>query len=256
MPRSGSTLLQNILGNNPDFYTTPTSPLLEFVKATKKAYTQSSTVKAQDTEEMKSAMLTFCRYGIHGFFDGITDRKYVLDKSREWGVNRLFLEAIYPNPKIICMVRDLTDIVASMEKNYQKHYDKYEEDMDTLSKRVSSWMNPKNKPVGRTLSNLREIFQKGYNKKILFVRFEDLCNNPKKQMGRIHDYLGVPSYDYDFNNIIQVTHENDKFHGKYGDHKIQNKVQPLVSKSKEILGVNMYNQIRKNNHWYFKTFNY
>ena len=35
MPRSGSTLLQNILGNNPDIYSTPTSPVFEFINAAK-----------------------------------------------------------------------------------------------------------------------------------------------------------------------------------------------------------------------------
>ena len=33
MPRSGSTLLQNIMGENPDFYVTPTSGVLELVLA-------------------------------------------------------------------------------------------------------------------------------------------------------------------------------------------------------------------------------
>ena len=33
LPRAGSTLLQNIMGQNPDFYVTPTSGVLELVYA-------------------------------------------------------------------------------------------------------------------------------------------------------------------------------------------------------------------------------
>ena len=256
MPRSGSTLLQNILGNNPEIYATPTSPLFEYIKCVQKAYTQSPTVKAQDEEEMKASLLNFARYGVHGFFDALTDKPYVIDKSRGWAVNRQLITAFYPKPKIVCMVRDLVDILASMEKNYVKHIDKYEEGMETLNARIGSWMNPKNRPVGHTLANLKEVFVKGYAKNILFVRFEDLCANPEKQMRRIHEYLDVPYYYYDFNNIQQVTHENDKFHGKYGDHKIKPQITRVNSVANEILGVRMCNQIKKNNAWYYKTFNY
>ena len=33
LPRAGSTLLQNVMGQNPDFYVTPTSGVLELLYA-------------------------------------------------------------------------------------------------------------------------------------------------------------------------------------------------------------------------------
>ena len=53
LPRSGSTLLQNILGQNTDFYVTPTSGLLELVYAARNNYSTSPEFKAQDAELMK-----------------------------------------------------------------------------------------------------------------------------------------------------------------------------------------------------------
>ena len=103
MPRSGSTLLQNILGNNPDIYATPTSGLIELLKESRKIYSSSPQFKAQDENQMKSAFLMYCRYGIEGYFNGLTDRKYAIDKSRGWAISYGFLKAFYPNPKIICM---------------------------------------------------------------------------------------------------------------------------------------------------------
>src|ERR1700722_12781213 len=49
MPRAGSTLLQNILAQNPDFYVTPTSGLLELVFGARLSYTNSAEFKAQDS---------------------------------------------------------------------------------------------------------------------------------------------------------------------------------------------------------------
>ena len=59
LPRAGSTLLQNIMGQNPDFYVTPTSGVLELVYAARSNYSDSPEFKAQDTELMKKGFLSF-----------------------------------------------------------------------------------------------------------------------------------------------------------------------------------------------------
>jgi sulfotransferase len=257
MPRSGSTLLQNILGNNPEIYATPTSGIAELILHSKKVYTNSPNFKAQDAKEMKSAFLYFCRYGLEGYFTGLTDKPYVVDKSRSWAVNMPFLERFYDNPKMICMVRDLRDITASMEKNYRKHPEKSTfKDFggQTIGERVTIWLS--NTPVGSSLKALREVIQKGDDKKILFIRFEDLCNNPEVEMKKVYKYLGLPYLKMDYNNIQQVTHEDDKFHGIYGDHKIQQKIVPLQSKHIELLGKELSDNIYDKNRWYFDYFKY
>ena len=59
MPRAGSTLLQNILAQNPDFYVTPTSGLLELIFGARANYTNSPEFKAQEDVAMKKAFLAF-----------------------------------------------------------------------------------------------------------------------------------------------------------------------------------------------------
>ena len=255
MPRAGSTLLQNILGNHPEIYSTPTSPLFEYINSVRETYTKSPTAKAQETDEMRKAYLDFCLYGIHGFFNGLTDKPYVIDKSRAWAVNYELLSNIYPNPKVLCMVRDLRDVVASMEKNYRKHPDLLT-GKATIVERVSDWMSINSKPVGHTLKNLKEVFHRGFNRNILFIRHEDLTSRPQKTMDMVHDYLGIEKYQYDFLNIKQVTFENDKFHGIYGDHKIKNSVKPIKSSARDMLGEAICNQIYEMYNWYFSVFNY
>ena len=101
LPRAGSTLLQNILAQNPKIYATPTSGVLELIFAARNNYTNSPEFKAQDPELMKSGFLSFCKQGMRGYFEAITDKPYIIDKSRGWGIHYDFLNQIYPEPKLL-----------------------------------------------------------------------------------------------------------------------------------------------------------
>ena len=261
LPRAGSTLFQNIMGQNPDFYVTPTSGVLELVFAARGNYTNSAEFKAQDHELMRKGFLNFCNQGMYGFFNAITDRKYVLDKSRGWGIHYDFLNTIHPQPKIICMVRDLSDIFASMEKNYRAHPEKQDPILDwskmqgtTVPKRIDIWAQ--NPPVGMAIERLTEMFRTGISNKVHFVKFEDLCLYPEITMKSVYDYLELPNYNHDFDNIEQITKEDDEVYGVFGDHKIRTKLEPVRSKAKELLGKDVTEWIYNNYKWYFDQFRY
>ena len=98
LPRAGSTLLQNVMGQNPDFYVTPTSGVLELLYASRGNFTSSPEFKAQDSKEMEEGFKSYCKNGLEGFFNGITEKPYVMDKSRGWGIHYNFLNSFYPNP--------------------------------------------------------------------------------------------------------------------------------------------------------------
>jgi len=261
MPRAGSTLLQNILAQNPDMYATPTSGVLELIFAARGNYTNSPEFKAQDSELMKKGFLSFCSSGMKSYYEAITDKKYVIDKSRGWGIHYDFLNTIYPNPKIICMVRDLRDIFSSMEKNYRKNPEMQDPILDwskmrgtSVPKRVDAWAQ--NPPVGMAIERLGEIHRMGLNSKMLFIKFEDLCLYPEQTMSRIYAYLDIPHFDHDFDNIEQVTKEDDEVYGVFGDHNIRTKLEPVQSKAKEILGRDVTDWIYNSHKWYFDLFNY
>lgn len=264
LPRSGSTLLQNIIGQNPDFYVTPTSGVLELLYASRLNFTNSSEFKAQDQETMKSAFASYCKAGLEGFYNGIPeakDKKYIMDKSRGWGIHQGFLNTFYPGSKIICMVRDIRAIFASMEKNFQKnqHIDSgivnhAEMSGTTTEKRVNIWAN--SQPVGLAIERLYQIIREGKNYNILFVKFEQLTRNPQDTLNQIYDYLEVPKYTHDFNNVQQITQEDDAVYGIYGDHKIKKEVKPLIDNYNDVLGVDISNSIKHSFKWFFDYFNY
>jgi sulfotransferase len=261
LPRAGSTVLQNIIAQNPDFYCTPTSGVLELIFAARSNYTNSPEFKAQDASLMRDGFLGFCREGMNGFYSSITDKKYVMDKSRGWGIHYDFLNKIHPNPKIICMVRDLRDVFASMEKNYRSHPEKHDQVLDwskmqgtTVPKRIDIWAG--GPPVGMAIERLGEMFRTGTHSKVLFIKYEDLCLYPEVTMVRIYDYLGVPRFAHDFDHIEQITQEDDEVYGIFGDHKIRTKLEPLQSNAQEMLGKDVCDWIFNNYKWFYDIFKY
>ena len=261
LPRAGSTVLQNIMAQNPDFYCTPTSGVLELIFAARSNYTNSPEFKAQDSDLMRAGFLGFCREGMNGFYNSITDKKYIIDKSRGWGIHYDFLNKIHPNPKVICVVRDLRDVFASMEKNYRSHPEKHDSILDwskmqgtTVPKRIDIWAG--GPPVGMAIERLGEIFRTGIDKNMLFIRYEDLCMYPEATMLRIYKYLEVAHFEHDFDNIEQITQEDDEVYGIFGDHKIRTKLEPTFSKAKELLGRDVCEWIFNNYKWFYDTFKY
>lgn len=263
MPRSGSTIFQNLMGENTDFYVTPTSGVLELVFGARANYTNSPEFKAQDSELMKKGFASFCKSGMEGYFNAITDKKYVLDKSRGWGVYRPFLESFYPNPKVICLVRDLRSVLSSYEKIYRKNQHKADLIRDdstgrgtTVHKRVDEWMHPTN-TIGRAVERIFEMIRQGYDDKILFIRYEDLCLNPEYEMKKVYNYLELPYFQHDFDNIEQITSEDDAVYGLSTDlHKIRPSLELKPNDFKQILGADISNWAYDTYKWYFEKFNY
>ncbi len=261
LPRAGSTLLQNVLGQNPDFYVTPTSGVLELLYASRGNFTNSLEFKAQDQDLMKKGFLSYCKNGLFGFYNGITDKPFVMDKSRGWGIHYQFLNSFYPNPKIVCMVRDLRGVYSSMEKNFRKSQyldsgivNHSQLKGTTTEKRIDIWAN--SQPVGLAIERIYQMIREGINEKVLFVKFEDFTRDPKTQMFRIYQFLNLPYYEHDYGNVEQITVEDDSVYGIYGDHKIRTTIEPLEDDYNKILGVGLANNIVQRYKWYYDFFGY
>jgi sulfotransferase len=261
LPRSGSTLLQNIMGQNPDFYVTPTSGMFELLYAARQNYTDSPEFKAQDPTLMKKAWMGFCNGAMNGYFSAITDKPYVVDKSRAHGVHYDFINFFYENPKIVVMVRDLRDIFASMEKNFRENQhlssplvNHAELRGTSTPKRIDIFAN--SQPVGMAIERLNEMMRQGIDAKVFFVKYEDLCLHPENEMRRIYDFYGVDYYEHDFDNIEQITTEDDSVYGIFGDHKIRTKLEPTRSVARDLLGRDVTNWIWDTYKWYFDYFRY
>ena len=261
MPRAGSTLIQNILGQNPEIYTSPTSGIYDMIYNSRLVYSNGPEFKAQDTKIMEEAWKGYCRGAIYGYYSSITDRPYVIDKCRGWNGEKNFIEFFDGPPKIICMIRDPRAVYASLEKKYRANpqtdhgiVNWGEMSGTTTDKRIIHWSS--NLPIGPTMDRIYQVMLDGTHEDILFIKFEELTKNPKREMERIYEYLELPFYEHDFDNVEQITHEDDKVFGVFGDHKIRQKVSPVEEDFREILGPSGCKLLTDNYAWFYDAFEY
>jgi len=72
----------------------------------------------------------------------------------------------------------------------------------------------------------------------------------KKIFTPIHGYCNAR----DYNNVVQLTEEDDTVYGMFGDHQIRHILAPQASQAQEILGDDLCRWIRQRYHWYYEHF--
>jgi sulfotransferase len=261
MPRAGSTLLQNLMGQNPAFHVTPTSGMIDLMLGARIGYNQNKEAQAGDKKMWKEGFYAFCEAGLNAYIANLTNKPYILDKNRNWAASYPLLANIYPNPKIIFLVRDLRCVFASMEKKFRANPDIEDGTVDnmnltglTTQARVEKWAA--SHPIGHALPKLFQSLLDKTAENFIFVRYEDLCTEPEAQLKRIYAYLQISYFQHNYDHIPQITIEDDTVHGIYGDHTIRNTLGMLPDDSKDILGDYTYEWIYETYKWYFDIFNY
>ncbi len=110
LPRSGSTLLKSILDQNPNLHTNPVSPVMELMYHTEEYFKKSEQYLAY--EKPKNAHKIIKSYIENYYYEREED--IIIDHCRSWPNNIERIKTyITPNPKIICPVRDILEILTS-----------------------------------------------------------------------------------------------------------------------------------------------
>lgn len=250
------------MAQNPDIYATPTSGICDILLNLKGHFNNAIEFKAQDLDLMDAGKNGFYRSGMFGFYNNITDRKYVIDKCRGWSVTYDFVNHFYPNPKIIIMVRDLRAIVSSLEKKFRQnqHLENSIQNWNemkgtTVDKRVDLYLNEA-PPLNAPIDVIYDVILRKISQKCLFIKFEDFTLDPESQMKQIYDYIEIPYYKHDFNNVQQFTYENDVFYRPFGEHLVRGKIEVIPDDYLSILGKHNCDYITQKYAWYYKVFNY
>ena len=244
LPRSGSTLLVNILHQNPDFCVSKsTSGLHDVLFGVRNQYDALIEHKAEvggmDYLRLKRLLTAIQQ----SYYD--TDKPYIIDKGRGW---LSLIEMVKfmgdDNIKILAPVRDVTEILASFENLWRKSTGQSQWSFEredyiksqTVEGRCEIWTRG-DQVVGLAYNRLKDALQRGYSKNIHLVEFDDLTNNPKETFEKIYNFFELDTFKHDFNNVVQYTQEDDiGVHRIPGLHDIQSVVKPLTKKGKQVLG--------------------
>ena len=241
LPRSGSTLLCNILAQNPDIHATHTSACLEVLFVIRNSWDDFVEHKAHPLDNVKRQVM---RGVLESYYCGV-EKPIVIDKSRGWLAHLEMLEWILgKKAKVLVPVRDLRDVLASFEKLWrqaaqhrqikaeQSNYMQFQK----LEDRLDIWCK-RDEPVGLAVNRVKDAVARGWRNCIHFIDYDALVREPGRTLRKVYEFLDLEPFEHDFDHVEQVTIENDDVHG-FGIplHKIRSKVEPQPSQYPKVLG--------------------
>lgn len=232
IPRSGSTVLAAILNQNPEAHVSTTSSLIHILNGLAETWSNAHLLNKEDPErkELQHVMRTV----INARYEPL-NKSVIIDKSRGWPIPQIMdaMSMVNQSPvKIVATVRDVADCAASFVRIAKpENLDQFIYD-------------------GQLMDHLKHAYitlQAGYNHNpasFLFVEYEDLLADPKAQLDRIHEFLGMEPFDYDFGNIDGSTvSENDEdMHGYAGMHHVAKKLEKQHNQNSKDVLRNHYNK--------------
>jgi sulfotransferase len=241
LPRSGSTVLASILNQNPEVYVTPTSPMLDLLVKNQDVFWELPSVLANPCPDQ---LTNVTRAMINAMWEHRPE-PIIIDKNRGWGKNMPASKTLLEkNIKVIATVRDLPSIMASWLTLLRNNP---ESKMDELLKVRGYPVNDESRMGEMWFNMVKDCMEsvvqlkKDASDRLLLIDYDDLMRNPQIILEQIEQFLLLPKYEYDFDNIESDTEDDDMTAwGLHGMHKIRPKLQKTSKHPRDILGRMLY----------------
>jgi len=237
LPRSGSTLLMNLLAQNPRHHVTPTNGLINLMTMVRDNWAQVESFQSQGLEQVQPRVAASLRAMTYGFYEReLASGRVVFDKSRGWLQHIELLEEVYQRPvRVICPVRDLRAVAASFEKLHRAnpmgrrgYLGPAYVAAQTIDGRARVVLSPGG-VAGLPVNAIRDAMSRGVSDRVVVVRYQELVSKPQESLDNLHELLGLPGFKYDPDHVKQVTVEDDLLLGWGPDlHTIRPRVEPPV----------------------------
>ena len=220
LPRTGSTLLQNLLAQNPDVYSEGNSALCQVM------WDAKVSCECHAAEQLKGVGkdITFTDAllrGIPSTYYSDVESNIILDKCRNW-VNEpniaMARDYISPDVRSIVMVRPLDEIVASFarvaaENNSVFSYEALLGQGCDLDRAVQA----------------THYAAKSQDPSFLFVSYDDLVSRTKETLTRIYSHIGKEPFAHNVHQVEQTVFEDDERNNMVGMHDIRPEISKQVN---------------------------
>lgn len=258
LPRAGSTLLCQLLGHHPDIYSTGySSPLCQTLVGLRQHLSDSDFLRAQldvDFDLVYQRLMNAFRGFMAGWF-AETDKAWVVDKNRGWLHHIETVAQLDPNFRMVVCVRELGQIVGSVEAQHQKTILlDFPDQSATLTRygRADKLMGEQG-VVGaplRSLEALQDIETELQNR-LYYLVFEHLMQEPVAAMQGLYDWLGLPAAPFDPQNLIVKPHESDSYYRFKFPHATRAQISPPQAHA---VPTRIQRQLQQQYTWFYQTF--
>ena len=200
LPRAGNTVLGSIMNQNPNVAATANSICADMMG-------ELFMLKRTDI---------FKNYPDHKSFDNVAKtvfenyykdwkQDYIIDRA-PWGnpINLKFLKETKSNIKIIVLVRDIIEVLGSFidwsNREPTSFINQYA--VKTVEEKCDMLMNTDGQIV-KELIGIKHLLNHQSKEIYHIVKFNDLVKNTENTIDGVYNFLGIPKFKHDFNNISQ-----------------------------------------------------
>lgn len=210
LPRSGSTLLCNLLNQNPAFHASSTSGLAQTVGAMMQVWSGQAETKsdlAHDRDGTEARMQRVVQAVMEAWYGGV-DAEVVFDKGRGWVTLQAQMLAIMPEMRLICVVRDPREVLASVERHHAAF--PVLSDVppgDTMLARADRLFSPQGL-IGGPLTHMEDLHRRD-TPNVVVVKYEALVARPEREMAKLYADLGLEAFGHDFDAVEDTATDLD-----------------------------------------------
>jgi len=226
LPRSGSTLLSALLRQNPRLAAGVTSPVASLITAVLPKMSGPGEFAAFFDDQRRRDVL-------RGMFDGYYAKAprggVVFDTNRNWTARVSLLLDLYPDTRIVCLVRDVGWILDSIERQLRRHPLHVSRALNfqagsSVYARVEMLMNSDTGLVGQAWSALREAWFGDHANKLIVIDYDRFVRDPAPITRALYHALGEPAFAHDYDNVAFDEPDYDATLGMPGLHTVRPKV--------------------------------
>lgn len=171
---------------------------------------------------------------LSGLFDSYYadyDQPIIFDTNRAWTAQLPALMQLYAGAKVICLVRDVSWIMDSLERQFRQNAFEHTRLFNTPGERSTVYTRVEalagaNRLVGYPWHALREACYSEFADRLIVVEYDLLVQRPKEVFKLIYDFLEEEPFDHDFDAVNYEAPEFDAQLGLSGLHTVHKKVAP------------------------------
>ncbi|MEP1554872.1 MAG: sulfotransferase [Paraglaciecola sp.] len=227
LPRSGSTLFSALLRQNPAFYADISSPVMGLVDGVIGQTSVGSEMASLVSEERKVAVTK----GIFTNYYSDVHKPVIFDTNRGWTTRLSLLDMLFPQSKVICLARNVAWVLDSMERQIRKSpmentkLFSNSQQRSTVYSRVEA-MASQNGLVGFAWHALRDGCFSDYANNLLIMDYDLLARKPAAVMQGVYQFLELPLFEHNFENVEFDSPAFDQNLGIEGLHRVHKEVMP------------------------------
>lgn len=254
LPRSGSTLLADLLHTHPDVHVSGTSALARVVDAASMVLSNADEVQSDMAVDIDAA--DRYRAALRGLIAGWYahhDELVVIDKGRGWPALWPLMLDLDPDAKMLVTVRDPRDVIASIERAHRASAVFHAPAGRTLSESTAALMGPEGL-VGGHIRYIEDLIQRQLAG-VTFVPYTALTADHHRILAGVAKVLDLSEHDWPDESVDRELDGDGVWRGKFLHHSA-GPVRPQTGSWQEVIDPQTAANIAVSYPLYMQTFGY